>query len=211
MLADAPVAYWRLGEASGTTLADSSGHARTGTASGGVTLGVPGALGGDADTAVAFDGSTGRVSVADAAPLRLNGAFTVEFFAKLTSFANTWPGLLKKGSSSTAGGWLVWYQSDGTVWFKRNGRAWGTGPGALRSDRYRHFAVTYDGGTIRWYVDGALLTSKAASLPTSTGTDPLVIGRGDNYGRQALDEVALYPTALPASRIQAHHQAATGS
>src|SRR5207248_8254630 len=141
VLADGPVAYWRLGETAGTAIADSSGNGRTGTASGGVTLGVPGALTGDPNTAVAFDGSTGKVTVPDATALRLNGTFPVGFFAKLTTFANTWPGLMDKGPSYTSNGWLIWYSSDGTVWFKRNGAKWGTGAGAITSSAYRPFVV----------------------------------------------------------------------
>src|SRR5215831_13382087 len=44
ILADAPQAYWRLDETSGTTFADSTGHGNTSTLNAGVTLGTPGAL-----------------------------------------------------------------------------------------------------------------------------------------------------------------------
>src|SRR5205085_8928701 len=43
---------WRLDETSGITAADASGHGRAGQYQGGVTLGVPGLLVNDADTAV---------------------------------------------------------------------------------------------------------------------------------------------------------------
>src|SRR2546429_2006240 len=44
ILGDSPSAYYRLGEASGTTAFDSSGHNQHGTYLGGPTLGQPGAL-----------------------------------------------------------------------------------------------------------------------------------------------------------------------
>src|SRR5207302_10787440 len=45
VLADGPVGYWRLGEPPGSArVADASGNNRTGTVSGGVALGVTGAL-----------------------------------------------------------------------------------------------------------------------------------------------------------------------
>ncbi|MDX6199796.1 MAG: hypothetical protein QOJ79_2947, partial [Actinomycetota bacterium] len=50
VLSDAPVGYWRLGERSGAVAADSSGAGRSGSYSGGVSLGVAGALVGDGDT-----------------------------------------------------------------------------------------------------------------------------------------------------------------
>src|SRR5262249_56626181 len=40
VLADSPAAYWRLGESSGSSVADSSGDANGGSYSGGVTLGA---------------------------------------------------------------------------------------------------------------------------------------------------------------------------
>lgn len=52
-----PEGYWRLGEASGTSAADASGHTHTGTYTGTVTLGVPGALAGDSNTAITFPSS----------------------------------------------------------------------------------------------------------------------------------------------------------
>ena len=77
--------YWRLGEKSGSTLADSAGSA-TLSALGEPTLGVPGAVAGDADTAVRFDGVNDAATV----PLTLAGrsAITVEFWMKWTAWAN---------------------------------------------------------------------------------------------------------------------------
>jgi hypothetical protein len=55
------ISYWRLGEASGTTAADSKGT-RNGIYSG-VTLGVAGAITNDPNTGAAFNGSTSKVSL----------------------------------------------------------------------------------------------------------------------------------------------------
>ena len=59
VLADAPIGYWRLGEAPGSaSAADSSGRGNNGTySSSGITLGQPGFHGGD--TAALFDGVAG--------------------------------------------------------------------------------------------------------------------------------------------------------
>src|SRR5262245_3898854 len=58
VLALNPTGYWRLGEGVGaTTAADATGHGNTGTYFSGVTLGQPGAIVGDPDTAAKFDGS----------------------------------------------------------------------------------------------------------------------------------------------------------
>ena len=56
VLQDSPLAYWRLGEASGSAaLLDGSGNAHHSTYVGGVTLGGPGALA-DANSSATFDG-----------------------------------------------------------------------------------------------------------------------------------------------------------
>jgi hypothetical protein len=70
--------------------------------------------------------------------------------------------------------------------------------------------VTYDGTTLRWYVDGAQVASRAVTFPANAGTAPLQFGRGDQYGDEAMDEVAVYTAALPANRVSAHYAAATG-
>ena len=68
ILSEAPSAYWRLGEISGTTAADSTTHANTLTYQGGYTLGIPGAIKGDPDSAVGFNGTT-AVATQTKAPL----------------------------------------------------------------------------------------------------------------------------------------------
>jgi hypothetical protein len=205
VLADAPAAYWRLGETAGPAV-DKSGHGANGTYSGGVTRAVPGALTGDPDPAADFDGASGAVTVADSAALRLNGPFTIELWARSGGFANSWPGLLVKGASGTSSGYLIWYSSNGQLFFKRNNVSLGSPVGALTTT-WRHFAVTYDGTSLRWYVDGRQVTATAVQYPSNSGTAPLQLGRGDQYGREGLDEVAIYNRALTASQVSAHRTA----
>src|SRR5262245_26734042 len=56
VLADAPLSYWRLGDAVTPVAKDSASGRHDGVYKGGVTLGVVGAIANDPDTAVAFDG-----------------------------------------------------------------------------------------------------------------------------------------------------------
>lgn len=205
---DSPAGYWRLGETSGTTAADASGNGRTGTYLNGVSLGAGGALGGagDVDRAASFDGVDDRVTIADTAALRLNGNFSVEFWAKRGTNSG-FPGLMLKGSSWTADGYSIWYSTTGTLSFKRNNVEVTTTADALRADVYRHFVVTYDGSTVRWYVDGVQNSSASVTYPTNAGTSSLKLGTGDQAGQQSLDEVAVYNSALSATRVAAHFTA----
>lgn len=78
VLALSPVGYWRLGEASGTNIADSSGNGYDATISGsGYTLDQAGLLDSDADRAIAFDGADGNmITVTNAAFNTSSMAFT---------------------------------------------------------------------------------------------------------------------------------------
>jgi RHS repeat-associated protein len=208
VMTDDPVAYWRLGETtSASRVLDYSGDGGHGDYNGGVGH-VPGVLEGDYDNAASFSGGGEQIWVERSPALQLNGAFSIEFWAKLNSFVNTYPGLIRKGAAATANGYLVWYSPDGSVNFKRNNnQTTSAPPGSLVSDRFRHFTVTYDGGRVRWYVDGELVSDVAASYPSNDGIESLQLGRGDNAGNHRLDEVAMYAKALPHDRVRAHYRA----
>ena len=95
VLADSPIAYYRLDEASGTTMCDSSSSANNGTySSTGLTHGVAGALASSSDTAVAADGTPSQVgqSASDPTGLTGNHTFTLESWfknAEASPYTNT--------------------------------------------------------------------------------------------------------------------------
>src|SRR5213592_584293 len=72
VLADHPVAYWRLDEATGTVMVDASGNGNDGAYAGAVTLGQPGALASDGDTAAGVGPAGGTASVASTPSLQVN-------------------------------------------------------------------------------------------------------------------------------------------
>jgi hypothetical protein len=65
VLAKRPVAYWRLGEARGPDALDHTANRHKGTYRGTPTFREPGAIQGDADTAIKLDGKRSYVEVAD--------------------------------------------------------------------------------------------------------------------------------------------------
>ncbi|MDR3634067.1 MAG: PKD domain-containing protein, partial [Isosphaeraceae bacterium] len=198
-----PVAYWRFGEASGTTAADSAGT-NTGTYAGAPTLGVPGLLTGDSNTAVQFEGTDDQVTVPNAASLNPTSAISVA--AWINAAAGSWtrnPRILQKGSSDNQYRLLV---ESGLLVFNITGV--GTASVAPPSTGTRHFIVgTYDGSAIRLYVDGVLAATSAATGAIPTTTDPLAIGNKPlsthPYDPFAgiLDEVSIHSIALSASQI----------
>jgi len=70
---------------------------------------------------------------------------------------------------------------------------------------WTHLASTYDGATLRLYVNGVLAGSKAVAGSLAATTNPLRIG-GNSIWREffngQIDEVRLYKRALSAGEIQ---------
>src|SRR5213080_3487444 len=87
-----PVGRWLLNEGAGTTAADSSGFGNNGTLSGGVrwTSGPNGA-------ALAFDGASGRVRVADAAQLEPSAMVSVAAWVARAGSPGVYKYILAKG------------------------------------------------------------------------------------------------------------------
>ncbi len=75
----------------------------------------------------------------------------------------------------------------------------------LLDSRWHHVAATYDGSTVRLYVDGALNNSGAQSLNTTT--QMLYIGRApvrmSEYFDGDIDDLRIYDRALRANEISA--------
>jgi hypothetical protein len=85
MAAKTPSIWCRLGESSGTTAADASGNGRDGTYSGGPDPRRAGALTGDANTAVTFDGSNDKVAFTYGSYMNTGAALSLFAIVKFTS------------------------------------------------------------------------------------------------------------------------------
>ena len=217
ILADSPAAYWRLGESSGTSAADATSHGNTGTYTGGFTLGQPGALFGDADTAVKLDGISGYVSVANSATLQTNQVSIELWIKKVTE--TPWGAYVSKNiayGGKTGSSWfqLLNYGTSGRLQFRVTGD---DNPSSLQSaatltlNTWYYVVASYDGTTAKLYVNGSLDSTLAITATPTQTTDPLNIGRrADGYYNNAvLDEVAIYSSALTATQVGSHWTAST--
>ena len=214
VLADSPLAYWRLGE-SDFTMTDSSGNGRNGTYSN--VLPAP-SLTTDPDKSTAFLGGASHAMCA-AAPWMDTSTITLETWAQ--GSVSTIAGLLDRDRSDGRC-WQFRLESDGRASFIAIGGAGGivqcsTPAGVSVNDgEPHHIVATYDGAHIVLYFDGQPVATlpRSGTLP-STSPSPLALavsygGTGSSSfypynGR--LDEVAIYGTALTADRIQAHYEA----
>ena len=208
--------YWRLGEASGPTVADSAGSS-TGNATGGPTFGAPGALSGDTNKALRFDG----VNDAVAAPLNLSSksAITVEFWLKWNSYSNDDRLAMEftNNFNEAPGGFLV----DPNAPQLGGSFGVGIGAGASRNNvffarptagQWHHYAFVLDTSApaaqqITPYVDGKAVTYTKLDSGTGAGnfansTLNLMSRAGSAlFGTGDLDEVSIFGSALSAASV----------
>jgi len=236
VIASGPIAYWRLGEASGSVAReDVSGY--DGTYLGAVTLGQPGYAVVDPDTAVAFgavNAYVGNIPGTAGSGVNFSGHvnFTIELWAKGPAGQPDESTLIAKGIGSgfttaseqfaidvaganyrffTRGSANAFFEADASV-----------GPNGT----WQHIVAVYDdlntlgGGSLMYiYVNGELVgngTPRASGLRTSTtvvnigskrlGNDPAY----DGYFTGTIDEVSVYPFAMDAATVLAHYGSAYG-
>ena len=219
VLADDPLAYWRLGDEELPTARDEK-DAHPGTYFGGVKLGVAGALAGDSDTAVEFDADAGsyvRVPgdafrFADAAP------FTIEAWAKPAGFDLQYRSIVARDGDNPNGvqGYLLWFQETNPIGFEtfadgEDKCACLNNQPLPPTDAYIHLVATYEHLALKLYESGNLVASGAVSKPVGDFDQDLTIGAhagGNGAGfTGAIDEVAVYDHVLSAEQVLAHHEA----
>ncbi len=210
--------YWRLGEPAGTTtLLDSKGSSNA-AAAGGVTLGAPGALAGDSDTAGRFDGVNDRATAS--VNLSATSQVTIEFWLKWSSYANDdrLAMELTPNFNANDGGFIV-DPNDISGRF-----AVGIGRGSSRNNvffarpsagAWHHYAFVLDSSApamtqITPYVDGVAVPYTKLQAGTGAGAFANsvlnVMSRNGSslFGLGDLDELALYTTGLSAATIADH-------
>ena len=243
VLADSPIAYYRLDESSGPVMCDSSSSANNGTyGSSGITYGVAGALSSSSDTAVAGDGTPTQVgqSAADPAGVTGNHAFTLEAWFKnaetTTPYTNADLVGLGVGGGSGQNAILSLYPNHGSQLQRGPASCFGIDQNGadycwdattvsvnLWDGNWHYMAVTYDPNAspqFTGFVDGhnlgAPVSDQYGNPTPNIAAEPIYVGGPSDpngYFKPldgSLDEVAVYPSALSSTRIDAHWNAAQG-
>lgn len=216
VLADAPTHYYRFGDAAGTVAADSSGNGRTATYVGGVTLGQPGAIPNNADTAASFDGFNDKIQLPAGFNSFPNG-FSFETWAYPTSSANSANFFdLSNGAANTPSNNLILYRVGGSsnlafqVYNGATAGAFVQANNVLELDRWQYLAVTMTaGGAVTIYKNGVAVASGNTSVPANVNRTSNFLGK-DNFATDAyyagkLDETAFYDNALTAPQVKARY------
>ena len=207
---DQPAGYWRLGETSGTTASATIGTPN-GTYTNGPTLGVS-SLVGDTDTSTWFDGSNDYVTFGDNYRFSATAKFSIEVWLNPTAATANERTVVTKEDSGGVGWAMVLNPTTNTIAIERgNAGSWdmANSTTALKAGTWYHVVGTYDGSNLRTYVNGTLETTLASSrsLPVITDNLQLSSSGGSSAYSGMIDEVAIYSTALSATRIQAHYTA----
>ena len=192
------VAAYGFEEGSGTHVADASGRGNSGTISGATW--TTGRFG----SALQFGGSGAVVTVPHSASLDLTAGVTLEAWVYPDASGGGWKDVIYKATD------LYYLEGSSPVGgVPATGGSFGTGPlygpAALPIRTWAHLAATYDGTTLRLYVNSVEVASRAQSGPIRTSTSSLSLGGDAVYGQYwtgRIDEVRIYDRALLPAEIE---------
>lgn len=228
-----PLVYFRMSEP-GPVVQDIAanegilGATGTGVYVGAVRHGVPGALVGNEDAAISLEG--GRLTVGFNSILNPPGSFTVECWANPLD-VDSGPRVLVQSmingenpeNSSDRSGWSL-RQNGASLEFLIGGTTGNPGyttvataREAVKAGEWRQYSAIYDSVTLQvsLLVNGIVVTNvEAAEALIPNYAAPLLIGNRGYGGwifRGHVDEVALYPAALPPARLASHYRTATNA
>ena len=178
--------------------------------SGAFQLGQPGAIVGDPDTAVRFAEGIG-VTAGDVLDVVGTDAFSIEAWVDADKCTIAGSGCLLVAKSEGMGpnfqGYqLTYYDATQQLFFSRYVDA---NPSivyaAVDNASFSHVVGTYDGVTMKLFVNGKELAASPSSAALKDNSGVFTIASGFDG---VIDEVAFYRSALPAARVQAHFDAA---
>lgn len=205
------VGYWHLDENTSSTAYDASGNSKNGILTNSPTWQTGSSC--KAGGCLSLGGVNSYV-VASSIP-NLTGAFTVEAWATTPVVQDsTYDAIVSKFSSGPYNGWFIRRNSNSsvvniTIYNNGSSTAYIAGP-TIIANAWTYYAVTFDGTSVKFYVNGVLIGS-AGSVIVGSATTNFAIG--GNYGGSTenwngyIDEVRIYNRALTATEIQDQYNA----
>jgi fibronectin type 3 domain-containing protein len=196
------VGAWAFGEGTGTTATDASGNGNAGTING-AAWSTQGRFGNGLD----FNGATNTVRVPNSTSLNLGSAMTLSAWVQPTVPQDDWNTILHRQADR----YLLTASGNGGALRPAGGGTFGgatstvDAPTAIPVGTWTYLAVTYDGSTLRLYVNGTQVATNVAGGAIGANSNPLWIGGNQPYGEYfegRIDEVRVYKRALTQAEIQ---------
>src|SRR3989344_1475867 len=203
------VAAYNFDEASGSTLADSSGNNNTGTLINGPTW-TTGKIGG----ALNFDGVDDYVDLGNPLSMRPINQITISAWINPTD-VSTSKTIVSKDTTGAVD-YFFRVQGPGGVRCNFEGVVLDLIGNYILTNVWQHLTCTYDGSIVSIYKDGILLSSSAASAVTYSDSGANInIGRRDEgggglYFPGLIDDLRIYNRALSQAEIQTDMNTAVG-
>jgi len=219
---DQPLVYWRMGTVKNRVVTDETSGGNDLVLQGtGEELGVEGAIEGDPDLAVRFDGAKSFAIATDARALDFpEGAkFTLECWARRETGGSSYFQHLFSNVEGVAG------NRDGFALYLLPEPAQGDSPrsvfeydrpladlgiwGPVVAERvWGHYVSVFDGKQATLYVNGTLASTETAAGSIALRTVPFTVARAagvdGSYFKGALDELAIYARSLTPAQIAEH-------
>jgi hypothetical protein len=141
--------------------------------------------------------------------LSLPSSFTVTAKVKVTAFSQNYMGILSKGALGNEAAYnflLGIHVQKPIIWVGDGASAFSCEGNALTLNKEYHLAGWFTSGSLRMYVDGALVKSGAGPTTATTNTDPLTTGAyysGGYWLTGVIKETRAFNRALTQSEITA--------
>jgi VCBS repeat-containing protein len=195
-----PIGFWRFDDLSGSIATDSSGSGNHGTLQGGASFGSGGLV---------LSAANQRVVVANSPSLEISNAITIAAWIAPTSKSTQ--SVVTKAIQGSVNGYELALSAGGNVFVRFNQASSGdtyrldsTSSYPTNGSLWMHVAATYDGTTIRLYVNGQLQGTKVANISIVTNNVALGIGAeasGDRSMKGRLDDVLIANRALQINEV----------
>jgi M6 family metalloprotease-like protein len=156
--------------------------------------------------AISLDGSGDYVNCGNASVFDITNKITVSAWVNINTVTADWMTAIAKGDSAWR---LSTFVNQRRFHFAvTGGPGWDGADGSTEvpAGEWHHVCSTYDGGTIRLYLDGVLDGSKSYTGGITTNTYNVLIGENEeSWGRYwdgLLDDVRIYNEALSAGDVE---------